>query len=404
MRFAISILLFCLIGTALAVPVAADMRDKLLREYAIKNGIVRPSQLLPAISEAKSAIGKRLFEETTLSLNGDISCKACHLDEFSSADGIPNAIGVLGKGKGVERVRSKGAIVPRNTLPLWGRGSTGFNVFFWDGKVDGTTGTIHSQFGDRAPSDSPLTVAVHLPFVEIREMVVDDDAVKNSLQKEEVSAAEQIYRLLVKRLQSNEELSIPLARAFSIKPEQIEFIHVAKSIAEFIRDNFQIRETKFHRFVFGNGTLSTNERAGGLIFYGKGRCSLCHNGPFFSDLAFHSVPFPQLGFGKNGFGIDYGRFNVTFDNRDTYKFRTPPLFNVAQTAPYSHSGSIAELDDAIRLHFDPLQHFDSVNATLLERTQFYERLGAWAKEEVRPNVLSDSEVNQLVDFLMTLSF
>ena len=81
----------------------------------------------------------------------------------------------------------------------------------------------------------------------------------------------------------------------------------------------------------------------------------CHYGPYFSDLKFHVVPFPQLGFGKNGFGVDYGRFNVTFDPKDLYKFRTPPLFNVEKTAPYGHSGSVATIQEAIAAHFDPLR-------------------------------------------------
>ena len=41
------------------------------------------------------------------------------------------------------------------------------------------------------------------------------------------------------------------------------------------------------------------------------------------------------------------RFNVTFQGEDLYRFRTPPLFNVHTTAPYGHSGSIADLREAI---------------------------------------------------------
>ncbi len=38
----------------------------------------------------------------------------------------------------------------------------GFNVFFWDGKVDFSQGEA-SQFGDAVPSDDPLVTAVHQP-------------------------------------------------------------------------------------------------------------------------------------------------------------------------------------------------------------------------------------------------
>ena len=53
-----------------------------------------------------------------------------------SADGIPNAVGVGGIGEGSERVKSYGAILPRNTLPLWGRGIENFNTLFWDGRIE----------------------------------------------------------------------------------------------------------------------------------------------------------------------------------------------------------------------------------------------------------------------------
>ena len=100
--------------------------------------------------------------------------------------------------------------------------------------------------------------------------------------------------------------------------------------------------------------MSESEQKGGLIFYGKGRCSSCHNGPYFTDFQFHAIATPQLGFGKNGFGIDYGRYNSTLRDEDRYRFRTPPLWNVTKTAPYFHSGSVQELEDAILLHVDPL--------------------------------------------------
>ena len=75
-------------------------------------------------------IGKQFFESKKLSYNSSIACKDCHLAEFSSTDGLPNAIGVGGHGKGAERLTSQGLVVPRNVLPLWGRGADFLIVFF----------------------------------------------------------------------------------------------------------------------------------------------------------------------------------------------------------------------------------------------------------------------------------
>ena len=91
-----------------------------------------------------------------------------------------------GEGDGLKRVMQGGNIVPRNTLPLWGRGSKNFDTFFWDGKVTTVDGKVISQLGllDRNYAtregkyninvkDNALLTAVHLPFVEIRELVQD---------------------------------------------------------------------------------------------------------------------------------------------------------------------------------------------------------------------------------------
>ena len=47
---------------------------------------------------------------------------ACHIDNKGSADGLPIAAAVGGTGEGVERFKSGARLLPRNTLPFWGRG------------------------------------------------------------------------------------------------------------------------------------------------------------------------------------------------------------------------------------------------------------------------------------------
>lgn len=47
--------------------------------------------------------------------------------------------------------------------------------------------------------------------------------------------------------------------------------------------------------------------------------------------------------------IDTGRFEVTQDPADLYVFKVPSLRNVAMTAPYFHDGSVATLDEAVKV-------------------------------------------------------
>jgi cytochrome c peroxidase len=46
---------------------------------------------------------------------------------------------------------------------------------------------------------------------------------------------------------------------------------------------------------------------------------------------------------------DYGRFNATGREEDRFVFKVPSLRNVALTAPYFHDGSVASLDEAVRI-------------------------------------------------------
>jgi cytochrome c peroxidase len=384
--------------------IEANSFQNILRKTALDNGIVPAEQLFDDRDKSLAKVGKQLFESEALSLNRKISCKTCHLKEFSSADGIPNAVGVGGEGHGQKRLNSGGKFIPRNTLALWGRGGLGFNTLFWDGKVDFSNGARLSQFGDNTPSDDPLVVAVHLPAIEIGEMLVDDKKVKK-YKKETAKDGFEVYQLMTNKLRDNEKSAITqLAKLTSKKVSEVQFIDIARAISSFIRSEFKIKKTKFQKFLFENGEFTDDEVRGGLIFYGKGKCSNCHNGPYFTDFKFYSISLPQLGFGKNGFGIDYGRFNVTFDPSDLYKFRTPPLHNVAKTAPYGHSGSVKTLEDAIVYHFDPLRFDLPKKMDELVRHEYFKKLSISSKNILDISFLTDEESKYLVQFLGTLNF
>ena len=414
MSFVTRALLLCPLVFSYSLGFATDLKETALREAATVNGWVPSGELYTNPDESLVSIGERLFDSTALSLNGFVSCKTCHRAEFGSADGIPNAAatghGSLReeKGKdivGPDRLLLNAKQLPRNTLPFWGRGAKGFSVFFWDGKVDASDGQIISQFGSKTPSDDAFLTAIHLPVVEIREML-DEDAFVDSLKLESVDKSARVYEAITNRLKSKEpELSMQLASMLNISLEQLTYQEYARALGSFIRSEFRLKPTKFEQFMSGDTSLTIDELRGGLVFYGKGGCATCHSGAHFSDFSFHAIAFPSLGFGRNGFGVDYGRYNVTFDPKDLYKFRTAPLYNVEKTAPYGHSGSVYELEEAIKAHFDPLALVDLDEMTSFERHEFFKRLASSSQTVTgRIKYLSDSEVNETIKFLKTLSF
>ena len=385
--------------------VFADSKSSILKKAILDNGFIKdPKELVISDDKHLSEVGAKFFESNHLSLNGNISCKTCHNPKTASIDKIPNASGVLGHGEGYKRLKSGGKVVPRNTLALFGVGGKGFKTFFWDGRIDyADVNNVISQFGKQIPSNDPLITAVHLPVVEIRETLLEDDLVLEN-KNESVKGAQIIYQAITDNLQLNEKEAISeLAKLLQKNKEEIKFIDIARSIAAFIRSEFSIKETKLHKFSQDKTRLNNDEIRGGLIFYGKGNCVSCHSGPYFTNHKFYTVPFPQLGFGKNGFGVDYGRYNITFSPDDLYKFRTPSLFNVSKTSPYGHSGSAHSLKEAIIAHFDPLKVIDANKMNDLQRFEFYKYLQR--TDQVKSiNYLDRDEIDDLVLFLSTLNF
>lgn len=396
----ISVLLIC----HLALNVAAEPLDRFILDAAKRNGLVPISTIQSKTDPGLASIGEVIFTSKNLSNVGDISCQDCHLDEFSSADGLPNAVGIGGVGKGHNRLVSGGEIIPRNTLPLWGRGAKAFEAFFWDGRVARENGEILSQFGEQVPSEDLLVIAVHLPVVEIREMLLEDDFISSN-KNEELSDANRVYQALVQNIfNAHPEVQSGLAEFYEIDSDKLNFQHLAQAVAEFIRSKFALKETAFHKFVFNGEELTQSQKLGAKLFYGKGKCSVCHSGPHFSDFSYHSVAFPQLGFGKNGFGIDYGRFNVTNDPVDLYKFRTPPLYNVAKTSPYGHSGSVKTLEEAVVYHFDPLRYFKPDDMDARARSGYYKILSKSMSNSLLVSHLTNEEVDAIRSFLELLTF
>jgi cytochrome c peroxidase len=256
-----------------------------------------------------------------------------------------------------------GAFVPRNSPTILN--SALLPVQFWDGRVIGygldaavvTPERAVNQLGLR----DPLTVQALFPVTSLHEMA---GATLGHLPPAD------IRRQLAQRLSRQPAYAQRFAEIFGA--EEATPLHVALALAEFER-RFIFTHAPWDDYLAGNrAALTDQQKRGALLFFGELNpqvyCAQCHSGDLFTDLDFHNILAPQLGPGK-GHGSsgreDWGRAGVTFDLRDQYKFRTPPLRNVALTAPYLHSGAYATLADAIWHHanvwesaanYDPGRH------------------------------------------------
>jgi cytochrome c peroxidase len=143
-------------------------------------------------------------------------------------------------------------------------------------------------------------------------------------------------------------------------------------------------------------------------------------------MEFHAIAMPQIGPGKgDGFDghDDFGRFRETGEAVDMYAFRTPPLRNVALTAPYGHAGAYDTLEDVVRHHLHPQAalwayhdnddcrskpvmpsrpDLDAIDCAVMDDPARVQAI-ADAAAGYQPVSLTDHEVNKLLAFLHALT-
>jgi cytochrome c peroxidase len=140
-------------------------------------------------------------------------------------------------------------------------------------------------------------------------------------------------------------------------PNNITIVHVGNAIGAFQAAAFRSDNSPFDRFLRGDRrAMSERAKRGARLFYGRAGCSKCHRGVFQTDHDFHAIGIPQVGpgFGDGPSGHeDFGREGFTEDPADRYRFRTPPLRNVALTGPWGHDGAFNSLEAVVKHHLDP---------------------------------------------------
>ncbi|HTE15890.1 MAG TPA: cytochrome c peroxidase [Burkholderiales bacterium] len=106
----------------------------------------------------------------------------------------------------------------------------------------------------------------------------------------------------------------------------------------------------FDRFLAGKDDALTEQAKRGLRAFVSSGCASCHNGPLFGGTQFHKFGIARdYWLETKSEKIDLGRMGTSKKEEDRYVFRVPMLRNIARTAPYFHDGSVAKLDEAVRV-------------------------------------------------------
>lgn len=399
--------------------------DLQLRSLAAQNGVEPLDTPFPTdppggSAQAQVTLGQHLFRDKILSGSASLSCNSCHTTATNTGDGMSIGVGQDGQGTAPNRkngfetgfLNTSGKRVPffhRNAMPLFNVGSNYWRVRLWDGRVQQGTQTIgnlesNGQFispaGDLLPLGMRDVTAVLecFPPTTDREMLGNigdhrrnpgDTAAYTGPLNEIASAgisqeqgtqegsdpefADQIAALM-NRLAAPTNLAgqpnpyIGLFQAAYGRPPQLGpagYVDVANAISAYEQVAFQFVNSPFERWLRGDpGALSEPQKQGMLVFFTRGRCVQCHNGPLLTDQDFHNIGVPQFGPG-NIAGLDsttpggeiatksdYGRYGRTLLEPDRFKFRTPTLHCTDLTGPFMHDGAFATLEGAVRHHLN----------------------------------------------------
>jgi cytochrome c peroxidase len=194
--------------------------------------------------------------------------------------------------------------------------------------------------------------------------------------------------------------------------QDLTFAHASNAIGAFFVSELSFDRSPWDKFLAGSDHALTPRQLAGAKTFMTLKCSICHGGPTFSDQDFHNVAVAQIGPGQgNGMGgrDDFGRFNVTGDPADLYRFRTTPLRNVELPAPFGHDGAILDLRGFVEHYSESdlkLRAFDSAPLEpLLRGTLLPNANEILATRDTLLNgvVLTDALVDELMDYLSALT-
>lgn len=239
------------------------------------------------MSDAKVALGKRLFFEPRLSLTGKYSCASCHDPASSFTDGRPVAIGATG------------AALPHSAMALV---NIAYNVSF--GWTEPQLSSLESQMLEPLLNRHPVELG----------MAGREQAVTRTL------AADPAY-------------ATAFAAVFRDEGPPVSFDHLIKAIAAFERTLIS-GDSPFDRYVFGgqHDALSPEAKQGMALFFSpRAGCSACHSG---------------FNFSGNWRDADGPTGEASFANNGTSQqpMRVPTLRNLVLTAPYMHDGRFPTLE------------------------------------------------------------
>ena len=264
----------------------------------------------------KVELGRHLFYDERLSANQTQSCASCHHPERAFADA--------------------------ETLPT---GSTG------DGLTRHSMALVNVAYNSVYTWSNPA-------LAELERQILVPLLAEFPVELGLTGHEEELFA----RLRADARYLELFTAAFPEMRDPISMDPIVDALASFVR-TLVSGHSNFDQFTYqGRATLSESAIRGMELFFSERlECHHCHGGFNFSfstthqsseiiEITYHNTGLYNLD-GEGAYPVSAsGLFEVSGDPQDMGKFRAPTLRNIAVTAPYMHDGSVATLEEVIRIY------------------------------------------------------
>ncbi len=250
------------------------------------------------VTKEKIKLGQVLYFDKRLSMDGTQSCNTCHNLSTFGVDNLPTSPG------------DKGQNGDRNSPTVLNAAL--HSAQFWDGRAK----DVEEQAG--MPITNPVEMAI--PSEDF----------------------------LVKRLKEIDLYKKLFAAAYPNDKDPITYKNLSKAIGAFERQ--LLTPSNWDRYLGGQADALTLDQKKGLQTFINVGCTSCHGGELLGGNMFQKfgVHHDYWEYTKSA-KVDEGRFAVTKQETDKYIFKVPSMRNVTKTAPYFHDGSVADLNEAVKI-------------------------------------------------------
>lgn len=288
------------------------------------------------ITKAKFELGRKLFYDPILSANNTISCGSCHLQSGAFTQPAHSVSHGIDNKLGV-----------RNSPPIMNLAWA--NTYMWDGGI----------------FDLDLQ-----PIAPITNHVEMGDSMPNVINK--LNAHSQYPTLFKNAFGSSTVTGVNFLKALS------QFMLMCVS------SNSKYDSVQQHLTTF-----SADEYAGYQTFQQK--CSTCHKEPLFTDYSFRNNGLQPSTIN------DLGRYPVTNNVVDKYKFKVPSLRNLSYTTPYMHDGRFLNIDAVLDYYTSGVKATENLDPLFKQGSTLGIALTAQEKKDLKTFLKTLDDKSFLLD-------